>query len=99
MKLEELTFGTPCISGSSKPHETKQVDHMCRGPVRVNSDKQHDPKVATECKMKSRQETTSLSQIATVMAKPRVSVGQRTLDWLIYHQSECQEEVIFINFP
>ena len=56
-------------------------------------------RVATECKMKSRQETTSISQIATVMAKPRISVGQRTLDCLIYRQSECQEEVIFINFP
>ena len=49
--------------------------------------------------MKLRQETTFLSQIATVLAKPRIRIGQRTLDWLIYHQSECQEEVIFINFP
>ena len=24
---------------------------------------------------------------------------QRTVVWLIYHQSECQEEVIFVNFP
>ena len=24
---------------------------------------------------------------------------QRTVVWVIYHQSECQEEVIFINFP
>ena len=30
-------------------------------------------KVATERKMKLRQETTSLSQIATGMAKPRIS--------------------------
>ena len=38
---------------------------LYRGPARVNSDKQHDPKVATERKMKSRQEATSLGQIAT----------------------------------
>ena len=24
---------------------------------------------------------------------------QRTVVWLIYYQSECQEEVIFVNFP
>ena len=24
---------------------------------------------------------------------------QRTVVWLIYHQSECQEEVVFVNFP
>ena len=24
---------------------------------------------------------------------------QRTVVWLIYHQSECQEKVIFVNFP
>jgi len=30
-------------------------------------------KVATERKMKSRQETTSISQIVTVMEKPRIS--------------------------
>ena len=24
---------------------------------------------------------------------------QRTVVWLIYHQFECQEEVIFVNFP
>ena len=24
---------------------------------------------------------------------------QRTVVWLIYHQSEYQEEVIFVNFP
>ena len=30
-------------------------------------------KVATACKMKSRQETTSLGQIATVTAKPSIS--------------------------
>ena len=32
---------------------------FCRGHARVNSDKRHDPKVATERKMKWRQETTS----------------------------------------
>ena len=24
---------------------------------------------------------------------------QRTVVWLIYHNSECEEEVIFVNFP
>ena len=24
--------------------------------------------------------------------------GQRTVVWLIYHQSECSEEVMFVNF-
>jgi len=24
---------------------------------------------------------------------------QRTVVWLIYHWSECQQEVIFVNFP
>ena len=24
---------------------------------------------------------------------------QRTVVWLIYHQAECQEEVVFVNFP
>ena len=27
------------------------------------------------------------------------NMRQRTVVWLIYHQSECQEEVIFVNFP
>ena len=35
------------------------------------------PKVATERKMKSRQETTSLCQIATVTAKPTISDKER----------------------
>ena len=43
------------------------------GPARVNSDKRHGPKVATARKMKSRQETTSLDQIATVTEKPTIS--------------------------
>ena len=51
-------------------------------------------KLATEEKMKWRQETTSLSQTATVMAKQ-----QRMVVWLIYRQFECQEEVIFVIFP
>jgi len=33
-------------------------------------------KIAAERKMKSRQGTTSLSQIATVMAKPRISAKE-----------------------
>ena len=44
-------------------------------------------KVATEREMKSRQETTSLSQIATVTAKPRISDKERVV-WLIYHQKK-----------
>ena len=24
---------------------------------------------------------------------------QRTVVWLIFHQAECQEEVVFVNFP
>ena len=40
---------------------------------RVNFDKRCDPKVATERKMKWRQKTSSIGQIATVMAKPRIS--------------------------
>ena len=51
-------------------------------------------KLVTEEKMKWRQETTSLSQTATVMAKQ-----QRMVVWLIYRQFECQEEVIFVIFP
>ena len=43
------------------------------GPARVNSVKWHGQKVATLCKMKSRQEATSLGQIVTVMAKPTIS--------------------------
>ena len=39
-----INWTTTYISGSSKPHETKQVGQMCRGPARVNSDKRHDPK-------------------------------------------------------
>ena len=27
------------------------------------------------------------------------NMRQRTVVWLIYHQSECLEEVIFVNFP
>ena len=49
-------------------------------------------KVATERKMKLRQETTSLGQVATVTAKPRISDKERWVIWLIYHQSECQED-------
>ena len=37
--------------------------------ARVNSDKRHDP---TDHKMTSQQETTSLSQIATVTAKLKI---------------------------
>ena len=48
-------------------------------------------KVATELKMKSGLETTSLGQIAAVTAKMRIS--DKELVWLFYHQSECQEEV------
>ena len=44
-------------------------------------------KVATEREMKSRQETTSLGQIATVTAKPRISDKERVV-WLIYHQKK-----------
>ena len=45
-----------------------------RGAAGVNSDKpKRSPKEATACKMKSRQETTSLGQIATVTAKPSIS--------------------------
>ena len=44
---------------------------LYRGPSRVNSDKQHDP--TTEHTMKSRQEATSLNQIAAVTAKQRIS--------------------------
>ena len=51
-------------------------------------------KLVTEEKMKWRQETTSLSQTATAMAKQ-----QRMVVWLIYRQFECQEEVIFVIFP
>ena len=42
-------------------------------PARVNSDMDMAQKVATTRKMKSRQETTALSQIATVMAKLTIS--------------------------
>ena len=41
--------------------------------------------------MKSREETTSLGQIATVTAKTRIR--DKEMVWLVYHQSECQEEV------
>ena len=44
-------------------------------------------KVATEREMKSRQETTSLGQIATVTAKPRITDKERVV-WLIYHQKK-----------
>ena len=56
-------------------------------------------KVATECKMKLRQGTTSLGQIATVTAKPRINDKERSFSSIIYHQSECQDEVISVNFP
>ena len=48
---------------------------------RVNFDKRCDPKVVTERKMKWRQETSSIGQIATVMAKPRIS--EKKVVWLI----------------
>ena len=69
-----------------------------RGPARVNSDKRHDPKSSDR----------AWNEIATRDNLPvpnRVSDGkvenkrQRTVVWLIYHQSECQEEVVFVNFP
>ena len=51
-------------------------------------------KVATERKMKSRQETTSLGQIVTVTAKSRISEKERWFgQFSPSHQSECQEEV------
>ena len=55
-------------------------------------------KVATERRMKLRQETTSLGQTATVTAKLR-NKRQRTVVWLIYHQSDAEKKVIFVNFP
>ena len=51
----------------------KAVGNNKRGPARVNSDKRHGPRVVTARKVKSRQETTSLRQIATVTANPTIS--------------------------
>ena len=49
-------------------------------------------KVATERKMKSRQETTSLGQIVPVTAKSRISHRERWFgQFSPSHQSECQE--------
>ena len=55
-------------------------------------------KVGTERKMKLRQGTTSLGQIATETAKPRINDKEPSFGSIIYHQSECQDEVISINF-
>ena len=45
-------------------------------------------KVATERKMKLRQETTSVGQIATVTAKPRISDKER---WFITRRSNFRQ--------
>ena len=34
-----------------------------------------------------------------VLLRKFINKRQRTVVWLIYHQSECQEEVIFVNCP
>ena len=49
--------------------------------------------------MKSWHETTSFCQIATVTVKLAENMRQRTVVWLIYRQSEYQEEAILVNFP
>ena len=55
-------------------------------------------KVATEPKMKSRQATDLPRPNCDSDAKAE-NMRQRTVVWLTYHHSECQEEVIFVNFP
>ena len=63
------------------PQRRPEVATVKRGPARVNSDKGTDmtQKVATEPKMKSRQATTSLGQIMTFTAKPRICDKERWL--------------------
>ena len=57
-------------------------------------------KVATEPKMKSRQATSdNLLRPNCDSDRKAENMRQRTVVWLIYHKSECQEEVIFVNFP
>ena len=62
-----------------------------RGPAKVNSDKRQN-----------------VNEIATRDKLPRPNCNsdgkaenerQKTVVWLIYHQSEYREEVNFVNFP
>ena len=72
--------------------------HLLRGPARVNSDKRHDPKSSN--KAENEMATSDNLPLPNCDSDGKAeNMRQRTVVWLIYHQSECLEEVIFVNFP